>query len=58
MRTLSLIETRFPYPDLGRWVVRVDRIAIVGCGGIGKSHLAHGLGSTPVRLDGPYYTWN
>jgi len=37
----------------------VDRIAIIGCGGSGKSHLARELGSvlgvTPVHLDGPYY---
>jgi len=37
----------------------VDRIAIVGCGGSGKSHLARTLGGllaiTPVHLDGVYY---
>lgn len=37
----------------------VDRIAIVGCGGSGKSHLARGLGEvlgiTPVHLDACYY---
>jgi adenylate kinase family enzyme len=37
----------------------VDRIAIMGCGGSGKSHLARSLGSmlgiTPVHLDGRYY---
>jgi adenylate kinase family enzyme len=37
----------------------VDRIAIVGCGGSGKSCLARSLGSllgiTPVHLDGLYY---
>jgi len=37
----------------------VDRIAIVGCGGSGKSWLARSLGSrlgvTPVHLDGLYY---
>jgi adenylate kinase family enzyme len=37
----------------------VDRIAIVGCGGSGKSHLARALGKllgiTPVHLDGAYY---
>jgi adenylate kinase family enzyme len=37
----------------------VDRIAIVGCGGSGKSHLARELGKllgiTPVHLDGVYY---
>jgi ABC-type protease/lipase transport system fused ATPase/permease subunit len=39
-------------------VVAVDRIAIVGCGGSGKSHLARQLGAllpvTPVHLDGLY----
>jgi adenylate kinase family enzyme len=37
----------------------VDRIAIIGCGGSGKSHLARALGSalgiTPAHLDGLYY---
>jgi adenylate kinase family enzyme len=37
----------------------VDRIAIVGCGGSGKSHLARELGQllgiAPVHLDGVYY---
>jgi adenylate kinase family enzyme len=37
----------------------VDRIAIVGCGGSGKSWLARSLGGvlgvTPVHLDGLYY---
>jgi adenylate kinase family enzyme len=37
----------------------VDRIAIMGCGGSGKSHLARSLGAalgiTPVHLDGLYY---
>lgn len=37
----------------------MDRIAIVGCGGSGKSCLARSLGSllgvTPVHLDGLYY---
>jgi adenylate kinase family enzyme len=37
----------------------VDRIAIIGCGGGGKSHLARSLGSmleiTPMHLDGLYY---
>jgi adenylate kinase family enzyme len=37
----------------------VDRIAIIGCGGSGKSHLARSLGTilgiTPVHLDGLYY---
>jgi adenylate kinase family enzyme len=37
----------------------VDRIAIIGCGGSGKSSLARSLGSllgiTPVHLDGLYY---
>ena len=37
----------------------MDRIAIVGCGGSGKSHLARELGQllgiTPVHLDGIYY---
>lgn len=37
----------------------MDRIAIVGCGGSGKSHLARELGAllsiTPVHLDGLYY---
>jgi adenylate kinase family enzyme len=37
----------------------VDRIAIVGCGGSGKSCLARSLGRllgiTPVHLDGLYY---
>jgi adenylate kinase family enzyme len=40
----------------------VDRIAIVGCGGSGKSCLARSLGSllgvTPVHLDGLYYDPN
>ena len=37
----------------------MDRIAIIGCGGSGKSHLARTLGAmlgiTPVHLDGLYY---
>jgi adenylate kinase family enzyme len=37
----------------------VDRIAIIGCGGSGKSRLARALGDTlgitPVHLDGLYY---
>jgi adenylate kinase family enzyme len=37
----------------------VDRIAIIGCGGSGKSRLARSLGDTlgltPVHLDGLYY---
>ena len=37
----------------------MDRIAIVGCGGSGKSHLARQLGAllavAPVHLDGLYY---
>jgi adenylate kinase family enzyme len=37
----------------------VDRIAIMGCGGSGKSHLARELGTrlgiTPVHLDARYY---
>jgi adenylate kinase family enzyme len=37
----------------------VDRFAIIGCGGSGKSHLARSLGTalgiTPVHLDGRYY---
>lgn len=37
----------------------MNRIAIIGCGGSGKSHLARSLGSlltiTPVHLDGLYY---
>ncbi len=37
----------------------VDRIAITGCGGSGKSRLARALGDTlritPVHLDGLYY---
>jgi adenylate kinase family enzyme len=42
----------------------VDRIAIIGCGGSGKSHLARELGATlgiiPVHLDIMYYDkdWN
>jgi adenylate kinase family enzyme len=42
----------------------VDRIAIIGCGGSGKSHLARqigtALGITPVHLDTLYYDkdWN
>jgi adenylate kinase family enzyme len=42
----------------------VDRIAIIGCGGSGKSHLARHLGTlldvTPVHLDTLYYDkhWN
>ena len=38
---------------------RVDRIAIIGCGGSGKSHLARVLGGMlgvmPVHLDGVCY---
>ena len=45
------------YWPLGSWPV--DRIAIIGCGGSGKSHLARSLGVrlgiTPVHLDGLYY---
>ncbi len=37
----------------------MDRIAIMGCGGSGKSHLARRLGTargiTPVHLDARYY---
>ena len=37
----------------------MDRIAIIGCGGSGKSRLARALGDTlgitPVHLDGLYY---
>jgi adenylate kinase family enzyme len=37
----------------------VDRIAIIGCGGSGKSYLCRSLGTllgiTPVHLDGLYY---
>jgi adenylate kinase family enzyme len=42
----------------------VDRIAIIGCGGSGKSHVARALGATlgitPVHLDMLYYdrSWN
>lgn len=42
----------------------MDRIAIIGCGGSGKSHLARELGVlfgiTPVHLDTVYYDkdWN
>jgi adenylate kinase family enzyme len=42
----------------------VDRIAIIGCGGSGKSHVARALGAalgiTPVHLDTRYYDqdWN
>lgn len=42
----------------------MNRIAIMGCGGSGKSHLARSLGAalgiTPVHLDGLYYDadWN
>jgi hypothetical protein len=43
--------------SLGSWPV--DRIAIIGCGGSGKSHLSRSLGIllgiTPVHLDGLYY---
>jgi adenylate kinase family enzyme len=43
--------------SLGSWPV--DRIAIIGCGGSGKSRLARSLGGllaiTPVHLDGLYY---
>ncbi len=40
--------------SLGSWPV--DRIAIVGCGGSGKSRLARSLGDTLVHLDGLYET--
>ena len=47
---------RYCWP-LGSWPV--DRIAIIGCGGSGKSRLARALGGmlgiTPVHLDGLYY---
>ena len=37
----------------------MDRIAIIGCGGSGKSHLSRSLGTllgiAPVHLDGLYY---
>jgi adenylate kinase family enzyme len=40
----------------------VDRIAIIGCGGSGKSHVARALGTTlgitPVHLDSLYYDRN
>lgn len=42
----------------------MDRIAIIGCGGSGKSHLARSLGTalgvSPVHLDTVYYDkeWN
>jgi adenylate kinase family enzyme len=42
----------------------VDRIALIGCGGSGKSHLARALGTAlgimPVHLDALYYDrdWN
>ena len=42
----------------------MDRIAILGCGGSGESHMARALGSavgiTPVHLDALYYDqdWN
>jgi adenylate kinase family enzyme len=42
----------------------VDRVAVIGCGGSGKSHLARQLGAmlsvTPVHLDALYYDrdWN
>ena len=40
----------------------MDRIAIIGCGGSGKSRLARLLGDTlgitPVHLDGLYYDWD
>jgi adenylate kinase family enzyme len=43
--------------SLGSWPV--DRIAVVGCGGSGKSHLSRSLGAllgiTPVHLDGLFY---
>jgi adenylate kinase family enzyme len=42
--------------------VPVERIAIIGCGGSGKSHLARVLGSRlglePVHLDALYYDEN
>jgi adenylate kinase family enzyme len=42
---------------LGSWLV--DRIAIIGSGGSGKSHLARSFGShlgiKPVHLDALYY---
>lgn len=42
----------------------MNRIAVIGCGGSGKSHLARELGAalglTPVHLDARYYdkNWN
>lgn len=55
-----------PRPDHGTPVtsVRVDRIAIIGCGGSGKTHLANQLAALlnlPLtHLDGFYYDadWN
>jgi adenylate kinase family enzyme len=54
----------FPIPSRERLVsVPMERIAIVGCGGSGKSHLARTLGArlgiTPAHLDALYYdaTW-
>ncbi len=51
------VRTHGACRSLGSWPV--DRIAVIGCGGSGKSCLARSLGSllaiTPVHLDGLYY---
>ena len=57
MRRSACPRPGAPARPLGSWPV--DRIAIIGCGGSGKSHLARSLGGTlgitPVHLDGLYY---
>jgi adenylate kinase family enzyme len=53
-------ERVIPHPSWESLVpVPMERIAIIGCGGSGKSHLARvlgvRLGITPVHLDAAYY---
>src|SRR5262249_2544926 len=55
-------QSRVSAPAAGRRSLgskAVERIAIMGCGGSGKSHLARSLGAvlgiTPVHLDALYY---
>jgi len=54
---IRMATSRHSCWSLGSWPE--DRIAIVGCGGSGKSRLARSLGTTlgitPVHLDGLYY---